>query len=670
MDLYLQNADFFLKKTVKTILQCLFLIGFLNFQSFSQSCTETADVVDNQAAAGTNSWIGHVYTWTGSAPPTNAFASANYKGNFTNPVNFNNGFGGDVVCFNVTNNGANNSVLTTTFAVRYRLTNTNLVGCYTATASVDDGVRLYVNGNLVINQWKEQGTTTYTATISLTGNDNLVLEYYENAGQNVCNFSLTPVNIVTAPNACIGGGNQTFTRTGANGGTWSVSGGGTITSAGVFTPQTPGCYTASYSVGGCIGTKQFIVFPTAPVISAPTNVCASAFSLPSVPAQNGFTVQYSIDGGAYSASPTIPTTPGCHTISARYALSAACGTNAAGTVGTGGCGVSNTVSVVIFPNAPTIAAISNTCQNALALPSVPAVSGFNVEYSIDGNPYASATTGPSTVGCHYIRARYVLAATCGSTSAGVGSTGACEFSNTVYGVVFPQAPSAPSVNTTGSNIVVTPPPVISGFEPQYSYDNGSTWTTENNGPSADNCTGYQVKTRYTAQGCGSAPSLTPINIAPCDASLATLAIRDVTPPSLTCPGNQTGTVGVNCNKIVTGLLPTATDNCNIASITYTISGVTTGSGTNDASGTNFNLGLSTVTYTATDGSGNTTTCSFTVTLTDNTPPTINCLPNQTIELSNACTTTMPNYAAQAVTLDNCWASNCNTKPGCGKYNLQ
>ncbi len=70
----------------------------------------------------------------------------------------------------------------------------------------------------------------------------------------------------------------------------------------------------------------------------------------------------------------------------------------------------------------------------------------------------------------------------------------------------------------------------------------------------------------------------------------------------------------------TGWNATATDNCTVSSIVYQLSGVTTGTGTN-LNGVVFNSGTTTVTWTATDGSGNTGQCSFDVTVTDNEDPT-------------------------------------------------
>lgn len=85
-------------------------------------------------------------------------------------------------------------------------------------------------------------------------------------------------------------------------------------------------------------------------------------------------------------------------------------------------------------------------------------------------------------------------------------------------------------------------------------------------------------------------------------------VVDNTAPVLQCPNNVT-----SCSGSVTGIAASASDLCSGASVTYTLSGATTGSGSGDASG-NFNTGTTTVVYTATDSAGNSSTCSFTITV--------------------------------------------------------
>jgi hypothetical protein len=517
----------------------------------------------------------------------------------------------------------------------------------------------------------------------------------------VCtNVIVNPLPVVTTVNSCIGGGTVTFTQTGgAAGGTWTVSGGGTIVAGtGVFTPTTAGCFTTTYTTPapGCTDTKNFVVFPAAPVLTAPANTCNAAFALPTVTAVSGFTVQYSIDGGSYTVTPTIPTTPGCHTIQAEYVLTNACGSTPAGTVtmclsnvvnvvifpaaptitapantcnaaftlpavtavsgftvqysidggaysasptipttpachtiqaeyviatacgstaaGTASSCLSNIVNVVIFPAAPTLTAPANTCNGAFSLPAVTAVAGFTVQYNIDGGTYSASPTIPTAPGCHTIQAQYVLTSACGSTAAGATGTAACGTSNVVSVVIFPAAPPAPALNSGCGPIVVTAPPAVSGFNIEYSFDDGVTWGA-NTPPTADNCTGYLIRTRYVlAADCGN--TLTGTTGTPgCDISPATTRKVDNTAPVVNCP-----TVSPTCQ--VTGdtyTIPslTASDNCSANSnltITYVITGATTRSGSGiDASGI-FNVGISTITWTVTDECGNSSPCTTQVTI--------------------------------------------------------
>jgi CshA-type fibril repeat protein len=544
------------------------------------------------------------------------------------------------------------------------------------------------------------------------------------------------------------------------------------------TPSSAGCHTvkARYvntaacgntaaltaGTGTCSesNTVSVVVFPQTPVLVEPTATCNQSFQLPSVAAQNGFTVQYSIDGAAFTANPNIPSSVGCHTITARYVTAASCGSTTLNTAGSGACGNSNTVSAVIFPTAPTLAAISNTCNSPLAMPSVPVVAGFNVAYSVDNGPFSASSSAPSSPGCHYIRAQYALATACGSLAAGSLGNGSCAFSNTQYATVFPAAPTAPTAVVSGGNVLVTAPASVVGFTPEYSFDNGNTWTSSNAMAVADNCSGVQVKTRYTAQACGSQPQGQTSSTAACGASPATTIIKDTTPPATSCPANVTvnaeatsctatvnninatstdacgivkqtwvktgattgaspttginnasGTVfntgtttvtytstdvngltsscsftvtvnnipptiscpanvsanaGTNCEKIVDNIAPTSfADNCGTPTISYQITGATTGSGSNNASGTSFATGTSTVVYTITDSQGATATCSFTVTINDVTVPVVNCLPTQEIVLEGTCADLMPNYTALASSSDNCGITSLTQSPAAG-----
>ena len=63
-------------------------------------------------------------------------------------------------------------------------------GTYRFSASTDDGMRLYVDGALIIDAWVDQSPTAYTADRNLTsGRHRIRVDYYENGGDSTANAS-------------------------------------------------------------------------------------------------------------------------------------------------------------------------------------------------------------------------------------------------------------------------------------------------------------------------------------------------------------------------------------------------------------------------------------------------------------------------------------------------
>lgn len=117
---------------------------------------------------------------------------------------------------------------------------------------------------------------------------------------------------------------------------------------------------------------------------------------------------------------------------------------------------------------------------------------------------------------------------------------------------------------------------------------------------------------------------------------STITLFDNVAPQITCPQNVTVSASaVNCEAVVNGLAPIITDNsdgCTLTTLTYSIFHNTMGviaTGSGDVSGFSFPEGTSTVFYTATDASNNQGSCSFTVTVESNVPPTVTCPPSLT-----------------------------------------
>jgi hypothetical protein len=76
------------------------------------------------------------------------------------------------------------------FSVRWTRTALFTAGRYRFKVTGDDGVRLAIDGTVVIDQWRDQAPMEYTADVDLTpGSHKLVLEYYENGAGAVARLS-------------------------------------------------------------------------------------------------------------------------------------------------------------------------------------------------------------------------------------------------------------------------------------------------------------------------------------------------------------------------------------------------------------------------------------------------------------------------------------------------
>ncbi len=76
------------------------------------------------------------------------------------------------------------------FSVRWTRTINFRGGVYRFTVTTDDGVRLWVDGALVIDQWQVQPEKTYQADHTLTpGNHFVVIQYFEDTGNATIQFS-------------------------------------------------------------------------------------------------------------------------------------------------------------------------------------------------------------------------------------------------------------------------------------------------------------------------------------------------------------------------------------------------------------------------------------------------------------------------------------------------
>lgn len=82
------------------------------------------------------------------------------------------------------------------FSVRWTSTQNLAGGNYRIDVRADDGVRVYVDNTLRINEWHTSaGTQIYTVTLSLTaGNHSFTIEYYDESLDALLDYALVPLN--------------------------------------------------------------------------------------------------------------------------------------------------------------------------------------------------------------------------------------------------------------------------------------------------------------------------------------------------------------------------------------------------------------------------------------------------------------------------------------------
>jgi hypothetical protein len=165
----------------------------------------------------------------------------------------------------------------------------------------------------------------------------------------------------------------------------------------------------------------------------------------------------------------------------------------------------------------------------------------------------------------------------------------------------------------------------------------------------DNCSGVGAVTCTPASGSTFSKGVSTVSCTAVDATgnngscTFTVTITDTQNPTIACPANITrGTDANQCSAVVNYPLPTATDNCsNISNITC-----------NPPSGSAFTKGTTTVNCTATDGSSNMSSCTFTVTVNDTQAPSISVPANITQTADTNQCSAIVNFTTPTAT-DNC-----------------
>ncbi|HTJ36341.1 MAG TPA: PA14 domain-containing protein [Dactylosporangium sp.] len=88
------------------------------------------------------------------------------------------------------------------FSARWTQTTQLAAGNYAFTVTADDGVRLYVDGALVVDSWVDQGPAPHSVTLALAeGTHTVVMEYFESFVGAVARLTYAPTDTPPAPAA-------------------------------------------------------------------------------------------------------------------------------------------------------------------------------------------------------------------------------------------------------------------------------------------------------------------------------------------------------------------------------------------------------------------------------------------------------------------------------------
>ena len=252
---------------------------------------------------------------------------------------------------------------------------------------------------------------------------------------------------------------------------------------------------------------------------------------------------------------------------------------------------------------------------------------------------SSAVTGINNIGTRVFNLGITTATYRVEDAAGNFTT--CSFTVTVTDNINPTI-TAPANITATTNTACTATGVALGTPT--TADNCSVASVTNNAPAAFPL-GSTTVTWTVTDGSGRTATAT-----------QTVTVTDNVIPTISCPANISQNVGAGtCTANVVTPNPTTADNCGVTKLTWTLTGATIASslatGINNIGTRVFNLGTTTVTYTASDAANNSVSCSFTVTITDNINPTITCPTNMTANTSASCTASV--ITPNPTTADNC-----------------
>ncbi|MBK7213755.1 MAG: T9SS type A sorting domain-containing protein [Bacteroidales bacterium] len=601
-----------------------------------------SNVLDSETAAGTDSWIGHLYDDTNAGVAYSGTFSP-YVGYYTQAETFNETFGGgtnDVDCFNsVYSNGTiRASLKTITYAVRYRMNSTKR-GLYIVDLGSDDGGRLAVDGALVYNNWNDQSYSSKPRVLMpLTGSSSLIYDFYENAGasrvtfQNLTLVLANTLSTNTSQSVCLGNSGSaisgdtygslpsgiSLSGTGYQW-TYSTSPGGSRTniSGATAATYTPNSSAAPFNVAGtyyiyrnAVLTSTNNVSPSTYtatlesnaatiIVASPPSATISYTGSPFCLSSSPVTVNLSgTSGGTFTASPTglsinsstgtiTPASSSANTYTVTYTIAAA-----------GGCALyTATTSVTINPTlaaSVSIGASSTTicAGTSVTFTATPTNGGSTPSYQWKLNGSNVGTNSTTYTSSALANNDAVI---CIMTSNASCVTGSPATSNTVTMTVNSNVAASVSIGASstticsGSSVTFTATPTNGGSSPSYQWklngsNVGTSSTTYTNSSLANNDIVSCVMTSNASCVSGS----------PATSNSVTMTVNPNLPASVS-------------------IAASATTICSGTSVTFTATPTNGGSSPSyqwKLNGTN--VGTNSTTYTNSSlANGNTVTCVMT-----------------------------------------------------------
>jgi len=155
---------------------------------------------DKQLSAGSHTLQIDYYQNLGGAQvkfwPERIDAQAAWKGEYFNNMNLEGSpkvvRHHNAIDFNWGTNAPVSGVTADYFSARFTGDFNFVGGKYRFTATSDDGIRIFLDGNLILNQWHATSARTYTADVDVSqGNHHLKVEYFEEKGAAVCKVKWT-----------------------------------------------------------------------------------------------------------------------------------------------------------------------------------------------------------------------------------------------------------------------------------------------------------------------------------------------------------------------------------------------------------------------------------------------------------------------------------------------